>query len=360
MLDCDVSLPLAAAPAPGFLERLPKWLICVPLVIQWLWLSLRYGHAALPSTANPAITSGGLVGEGKTEYFASMGPIASAATAAYASFVVKPARALQDAARCLQDAALDYPIIAKPDIGWCGFGVRRIDSAQALADYLAAFPAGARLLLQAYVAHAGEAGVFYVREPGAPTGRITGLALRQFPQVVGDGLHTIAELIAADARLRRLGRDGLHQLAYAAAEIPEAGRAVRLATIGSTRVGGLYRNGEALITPALTAAIDAIAQDMRDFHFGRFDLRFESAALLREGRGFRIIEVNGAGSEAIEAWDPALSPLAAFRRIFAKQALLFRIGAMNRARGHLPIALRELARLHLAQQRLIPLYPPSN
>ena len=26
----------------GALERMPKWLICVPLVLQWLWLGLRY------------------------------------------------------------------------------------------------------------------------------------------------------------------------------------------------------------------------------------------------------------------------------------------------------------------------------
>ena len=48
------------------LERMPKWLICVPLVVQWLWLALRHGSATLPSAANPAITAGGLVGETKT------------------------------------------------------------------------------------------------------------------------------------------------------------------------------------------------------------------------------------------------------------------------------------------------------
>jgi len=40
------------------LERMPKWMICIPLTLQWLWLSLRYRSFTLPSAANPAITSG--------------------------------------------------------------------------------------------------------------------------------------------------------------------------------------------------------------------------------------------------------------------------------------------------------------
>lgn len=39
------------------------------------------------------------------------------------------------------------------------------------------------------------------------------------------------------------------------------------------------------------------------------------------------MEVNGAGSEAIQAWDPDTSLVSAFRIIFSKQRLLFAIGA---------------------------------
>jgi hypothetical protein len=106
--------------------------------------------------------------------------------------------------------------------------------------------------------------------------------------------------------------------------------------------------------------VDAIAKDMPAFYFGRFDVRFESLAQLAQGRGLCIMEVNGAGSEAIQAWDPDISLLQGFRTIFAKQALLFAIGAANRQRGHRPMPLRELARLHFMQQRLLDRYPPSN
>ncbi|MES3011562.1 MAG: hypothetical protein V4738_12305, partial [Pseudomonadota bacterium] len=117
-------LPAASAPR-GALEALPKWLICVPLVLQWLWLSLRYGSATLPSAANPAITAGGLVGETKLEYFRGMGALARAATARHCA--LPPARqSLAGLRTAMAQAGLVFPLVVKPDLGMCGFGVRRV------------------------------------------------------------------------------------------------------------------------------------------------------------------------------------------------------------------------------------------
>jgi hypothetical protein len=112
-------------------------------------------------------------------------------------------------------------------------------------------------------------------------------------------------------------------------------------------------------TAALIARVDVIARDMQDFHVGRFDVRYATLEALRQGR-FTIMEVNGAGSEAVHAWDPRYSIAEVYRIVFAKQRLLFRIADANRRSGHRPIGIRALARLHLAQQRLMGLYPPSN
>ncbi|MEP6823215.1 MAG: hypothetical protein ABI919_00245 [Ramlibacter sp.] len=336
---------------------MPKWLICVPLVLQWLGLTVRYRSPTLPSAANPGITAGGLVGETKLEYFHCMGALARAATAVHCALA--PSQRMPAQVRdAMAQAGLHFPVVAKPDLGMCGFGVRRLDDAVGLARYIDCFPRDQTIVLQEYLPQDDEAGIFYARHPDGE-GRIIGLALRYFPRVVGDGRSTLAELIAADPRASRVRHPG-HALALQEATIPAAGQAVRLATIGSTRVGGLYRDGADCITPALTAAVDAIARDMGEFHFGRFDVRFDDLAALRGGRGLRIMEVNGAGSEAIEAWDPDTGLVQAFRTIFAKQRLLFEIAAANRQRGHRPIGLLTLARLHFMQQRLLDAYPPSN
>jgi hypothetical protein len=353
-------LPPAAAPRPGTIERIPKWLNLVPMVLQWAWLGLRYRSLTLPSAANPAITAGGLVGDTKSEYFAAMGPHARARVAPFVLLTARGALAVPAALAAMAAAGLTFPVVAKPDLGWCGFGVRRLDDASALADYLARYPAGETLMLQRYLDEPGEAGLFYIRHPGQAGGQLLGILLRHYPQVIGDGIHTLDELVAEDDRLRRaFDRPREHQCDFDPARVPAAGEVVRLSLIGSTRVGGRYEDGSALATPELLAAIEAVARDMPEFHVGRFDVRFATLQDLRAGR-FTIMEVNGAGSEAVHAWDPKYSVRQVYAMVFAKQRTLFELGAANRRRGFRPIGALALARHHLRQQRLIKLYPPSN
>jgi hypothetical protein len=134
---------------------------------------------------------------------------------------------------------------------------------------------------------------------------------------------------------------------------------VRLSFIGSIRVGGLYRDASDAITPVLSARFDAIAQSMPEFWFGRFDIRFASVEQLAVGEAFRVIEVNGAGAEAIHMWDPRYSFGDAYRELLRYQTALFEIGAANRARGFAPTSLRELWRFTQKQNALIAQYPPS-
>jgi len=348
------------APRVGTIERIPKWLNLVPMVLQWCWLGLRYRSLTLPSAANPQITAGGLVGDTKSEYFAGMGAHARSKVAPYVMLRAEGGDMLAAALSAMGEAGLMFPVVAKPDLGWCGFGVRRLDDTLDLADYLASYPAGESLMLQRYLGEQGEAGIFYVRHPGQPTGGLLGVLLRHYPQVTGDGTSTVAQLIEADERLHRVVRNRReHECRHDPDEVLAVGDTVRLSLIGSTRIGGRYEDGSDSATAELTAAIEAVAHDMPQFHVGRFDVRYSTLQDLRSGR-FTIMEVNGAGSEAVHAWDPKYSVWQVYRMVFAKQRLLFALGAANRARGHRPIGMLALARHHLRQQRLIRRYPPSN
>jgi hypothetical protein len=347
------------ARATGTLERLPKWLNLVPMVLQWCWLSLRYRSLTLPSAANPAITAGGLVGDTKSEYFAGMGPAAASRVAPYAMLQVDDG-ALAAARIAMSKAKLGFPVVVKPDLGWCGYGVQKVDDEAALASYLTVYPAGESLMLQQYLDEPGEAGIYYLRQPGAKQGRLLGILLRQYPQVIGDGVSRLETLIREDIRAARLFADGRrHRFDGDLHRVPAAGECVRLALIGSTRVGGRYEDGSLAATPMLLDAVERIARDMPQFHVGRFDVRYASLADLHQGH-FTIMEVNGAGSEAVYAWDPTYSILQAYRLVFAKQRALFALGEANRALGHAPVGALSLIRHYLRQQRLIRRYPPSN
>jgi len=359
--DTDAACSATTMPPPaGAFEQLPKWLNLVPMVFQWLWLGLRHGSVTLPSCANPGITSGGLVGEGKLEYFAGMGPIARAVTAEHIGVCNHADQSIDGVIAMLAEAGLAFPLVAKPDLGWCGYGVRRLESIDNLARYMLQFPRDETFLLQRLLLEPGEAGLFYMRDPGAPAGELIGVLLRALPAVHGNGRDSIGTLVAADTRLARAASAGAHAFGVDRERVPAVGERVVLSTVASTRAGGAYLDGTHLVTPALVAAVDAVAKDMgADFTVGRFDVRYADRTALQRGE-FTIMEINGAGSEAVHAWDPKYRIRDVYRIVFAKQHRLFRIGAEQRRRGHRPIGIAALARLYWRQQSLIARYPVSN
>jgi hypothetical protein len=107
----------------------------------------------------------------------------------------------------------------------------------------------------------------------------------------------------------------------------------------------------------LTAAIDRLARSIPEFYFGRIDIRYASTARLRRGTGFRVIEINGAGSEATHIWDPRTRLLDAWRTQFFHYGAAFRIGAANRRRGFRPSGVRAMYRDWMNQRRLMAIYP---
>ena len=144
-------------------------------------------------------------------------------------------------------------------------------SRAALAAALAAFPPDTDVVLQRFVPFPGEAGLFYIRHPGEPRGRITSVTLKYPPIVTGDGRTTLRALIESDPRHGRLTHLYVARLAARLDEVPAAGERVQLVFAGNHCKGSIFRNGTAEITQALTDRMESIARSMPDFHFGRFD-----------------------------------------------------------------------------------------
>jgi hypothetical protein len=344
-------------------ERIPPPLYYIPLVIQWFWLAARYRGLTVPTVSNPLIEAGGLIGESKSDCMAMAAPSAAQWMATTTAIACNggddPARDVEQAMFALGKAGLAFPVIVKPDIGWRGFGVRRVEDEAQLEAYLREFPPGQRVIIQSYVPWHGEAGVFYVRRPGQERGEIFSLTLRYYPFVRGDGVLSLRKLILTNPRTRwkkgllfALHRDWLD-------EVPPAGALIRLAIVGSNRVGGLYVAGNHCVTPALISRFDEIAKSIPEFYFGRFDIRFRTLDALQRGEDFSIIEINGAGAEAVHIWDPDCPVLEGYRVLFEQQRLMFAIGAANRARGFQPLSPAELIRCQQRQQQLLPTYPAS-
>jgi len=343
-------------------ELWPWYLFYLPLIVQWLALSLRHRGLTLPTIANPCMQAGGLCGESKIEILSQLGREGRKWVAPYTSFKVasasdSPRSNLAQALAALETAGIEFPFVAKPDIGCRGSGVRVIATADDLSAYLGAFPRGERAIFQTLVADEGEAGVFYVRRPGAATGRIFSLTLKYFPFVVGDGRSTLEQLIRNDPRASRIAPIYLRRHARERQRVLASGEMFRLVFAGNHCRGAVFRNGIGHVTPAMTARFDAIALGMPEFYFGRFDVRFASLADFKRGENFTLIEVNGAGSEAVHIWDRTTKLLDAYRTLFEQHRLLFEISAENRRRGFRSMGGWRLLRLYARQMRLMGRYP---
>jgi hypothetical protein len=312
----------------------------------------------LPTAANPHVEGGGLCGESKSSILDQVTGDERRWIADYIQFRAGslPVSAILER---LEARGLSFPVVLKPDIGCHGDGVRLIANIAVLESALRDFDDGVDLQIQEFVAHESEAGVFYIRPPGAAA-TVTSLTLKHAPFVVGDGTSKLRDLIERDERTGRISHLYFDRLQDRLSEIVPAGERVTLVFTGNHCKGSIFRNGEAEITPALTARIDAICSAMPDFHFGRIDLRFRDIASLRRGEDFRIIEINGVGSEATHIWDPATTLLSAYRAQFDHYRAAFQIGNTLRGRGYKPMKLIDLFRLWRKQGRLMASYPPSD
>lgn len=316
-------------------EFWPPWLAYLPVAPYILYLGLKHRSLTLFTAANPGIPSGGFVGESKSCILANLTCVPD--------FTLIPISLVPDA-RCtaalefISDRRLSYPVVLKPDVGERGTAVAIARDAKEVRLYLET--ATGDTILQKY-AGGLEFGIFYYRYPGNEKGRIFSITEKRFPEVVGDGRSTVADLVLRDERAVCLANI---YLARFRDEIPAAGERIRLVEIGSHCRGAIFLDGARLETAELRAAIDAVAQSHPGFFFGRFDVRAATIRDLQAGR-FEVLELNGVSSEATHVYDPSVSLLRAYRVMFGQWRMAFEIGAMNRQAGYEPMRPGELLRL---------------
>jgi membrane protein DedA with SNARE-associated domain len=332
-------------------EFWPAWAFYLPLVPWYAVLSVRYRSFTVWTAANPALPAGGVVGESKADILARLPPAVIIPTflvpAGERSARVRAVRAE------LESRGWGFPLVLKPDAGQRGAGVKKAHNAVDVEKYLGANPGP--VLVQPYHPGPHEAGVFYYRVPGEPRGRVFSVTDKVFPVLTGDGASTLADLIWAHPRYRMQADTFLTRHAADADRVLAAGEVFPLALAGNHCQGTLFRDGGRFITPEVEAAFDAVARELEGFFVGRFDVRYADPSEFRAGRGFAVVELNGATSESTNLYDPSWSLWRAYRTLFRQWALLFRIGAANRARGHRPVSVRELLgllRSHYRDRRI--------
>lgn len=325
-------------------EFWPTWLFYAPLVPYLAYLSIRYRGPFVWTAANPGIPSGGVVGESKAAILAQLPP---ANVLAYSLIPAGPPEArIAAAAQAVEERSWQFPLILKPDASQRGAGVKLARGMDDIVAYVAEHPAP--FLIQVYHAGPYEAGVFYYRIPGDPRGHIFSITDKHFPEILGDGRSTVAELVWSHPRYRMQADTFLARHAGSADKVLSVGERMRLAVAGNHCQGTKFCDGAHLLTSELERAVDAMARRFEGFFIGRFDVRYSDVAEFTAGRDLAIVELNGVTSESTNIYDPAWSLWRAYQTLCRQWRLLYRIGSLNRRHGTRPTKIRELWQLLFA------------
>jgi len=247
------------------------------------------------------------------------------------TILVIPAESADQLIHKVRSGNFSYPLIAKPDIGGKGRGVKKIYSEQELVEYIKRFPF--EMLVQEFVPYDEEIGVFYYRYPDQSEGNISGIVGKHFLAVKGDGKSTIEVLLRKEKRfilqlpsLTELLGDQLHK-------VLAKGEEKLLVPYGNHARGALFVDNTHWIDEKFLESINAICKQIPGFYFGRLDIRYRSLEKLKEGKEFSLIEVNGAGSEPTHMYDPRNSIFKAWKEIIRHWIILWRISNGNHQRG---------------------------
>jgi pimeloyl-ACP methyl ester carboxylesterase len=314
-------------------EYWPVWAVYPPVALWVAWLAVKYRSATLFTAANPAIPSGGVIGESKFAILLGLGQPAAwiARSGVVAEELSIPARiAMADAFMAAH--GLSLPIVLKPDQGERGAGVKVVRCRAELEAYLE--HARGDTIVQEYVSGV-EFGIFYVRRPSAVRASIVSMTEKRLPAVVGDGRRTLEALILDDPRAVCMARFHLAAQRSRLTTVPPAGMTVSLGDCGSHCRGAEFLDGRRWLTTELEDAVEAVARRFDGFYFGRFDVRAASCEALARGE-FTVIELNGVTSEPTHIYDPAVTLVEAYRALFEQWSIAFEIGAAN-ARAGAPV-----------------------
>lgn len=303
-------------------EYWPFHVVYGPIYIYWLWLCARSRSLFFFNTSNPSIRNGGFLMESKWSIYNLIPPAYYPSTLFFEKGV-HPGLIVDEIGR----NQLNYPLVAKPDIGMKGLAVKKIHDDEELMDYALGSPVN--FLVQEFVSYPHEVGIFYYRFPGEARGHISGIVSKEFLSVKGNGSSTVLELLKRDKRyvlqIPVLKKTYGEKLGKVLAD----GEECLLVPYGNHVRGAKFVDASHLIDEELTGVIDGICRQVEGFYYGRMDLRYNSWEELKEGKNFSIIELNGAGSEPTHMYDPRHSLFFAWKEIIRHWNLLWKISRLN-------------------------------
>ena len=314
-------------------EYWPYQVVYLPVYFQYLYYALRTRSFFYFNASNPTIKNGGFFMESKKEIYDLIPQEYYPKT-----ILVTPNEKFEAIVQKINETKIEFPFIAKPDIGLRGTAVKKIHDIEELKRYLE--KAKFDILIQDLIPYENEIGLFYVKLPNQE-GKITGIVSKEFMILEGNGKNTIRELLHKDKRylfqLETLELEYKEKLN----EVLKLGETINLVPYGNHCRGTKFVDASNEITPEMIASFNTICNQIDGFYFGRMDIMYNSYEDLAKGKNFQIVEINGAISEPTHMYDPKHSLLFGWKELTRHFHYMYLISKNNHKNGAKYLTFKE-------------------
>lgn len=304
-------------------EYWPTYLFYLPNIPYVFYLGFRAKSLTFYTAVNPGIKSSGNGTESKYKTVQLIPKEHRPKT-----ILVTPKQRFSTVLKNIEIEKIKFPLIAKPDIGFRGMLVKKINSENELKKYLKKYPID--IILQEFITLKNECGIFYYRLPNEKTGTITSITLKKFATVIADGKSTLSELILNDNRAKFY--HNLFQKIHTKDmnSIPRKNKEILLSVIGNHSKGTQFKNGNRLISKELINVIGEIEKQIDGWFYGRLDIKYNTFNEILSHQKFKILEINGIISEPTHVFDASTySYFDALKAIRKHWKIVYKVATTN-------------------------------
>jgi hypothetical protein len=308
-----------------FLHKLFNWeywsvnVVYAPTFFLWVGFMVKFRAIKFYKYSNLAIKNGGFNFDCKSEIYKLL------PQEIYPKTILIEAKNNSNFEKIILKNKLKFPLIVKPDVGLRGIGVDKVLSIKELNEYCKHIKQD--FLIQEIIDYPNEIGLFYCKIPNDVKGKITGITVKYFLTIEGNGIENLENLLKKTPRYR-FQIPKLKEK-FNLNEIVPKGVSRCLVPFGNHNRGTMFLDGKELITKELEESFNKILGPIDGFNYGRLDIKYNSIEDLMLGKNFSIIEVNGAKSEPTHIYDPKHSFWYGQKEILRHQMIFYQIVKQN-------------------------------
>ena len=261
--------------------------------------SLRFLSPTFFSATNPALEYGGMFDDKKSDVYKLVPN----------KYLPKMALAdnQMDVSRIMNTGTLSYPLVIKPDIGFKGYLVLKVNNEDQLSKALPKYD-DKSILIQEFIDYSKEYSILIYRYPRSGNVGVTSFIEKSYPSVRGDGIQTLKQLIESNDN-PFLNKEWIKKINMSALDqVLDVNEERRIDHIGNYSRGARFHSLNHKINGDISQWAKHLLDQIEGIDFCRVDLKANSIEdLLAEQ--FSIIEINGAKSEPLHTYDKRFSYL---------------------------------------------------